>query len=197
MSIRVHPWFLNFSFQLAFERVIPGMKRVTIHTDGGCEGNPGPGGWAAVLRHGLHLGEVAGGEPATTNNRMELRAAIGALEALTEPCEVELFTDSEYLRNGITSWIARWKANGWRTAAKQPVKNEDLWRQLDQACARHRITWRWLKGHAGHADNERCDQLAGAEMAKLCAQFTRAELDEHRRQFEATRGPGPAGKDLL
>ncbi len=173
------------------------MKRVTIHTDGGCEGNPGPGGWAAVLRFGPHLGEVAGGEPATTNNRMELRAAIGALEALTEPCEVELFTDSAYLRNGITSWIARWKANGWRTSTKEPVKNEDLWRQLDQASARHRITWRWLKGHAGHADNERCDQLAAAEMAKLRAQFTRAQLDEHRRQFEATRGPAQAGGDLL
>ena len=173
------------------------MKKVTIHTDGGCEGNPGPGGWAAVLRHGETVREVAGGEPATTNNRMELLAAIGALETLPEPCEVELFTDSEYLRNGITSWIARWKANGWKTTARQPVKNEDLWRRLDQARATHRIGWRWLKGHAGHADNERCDQLAGAEMAKIRANFSRAELAQQRKQFVAGREPGAKQGELL
>ena len=166
------------------------MKKVTIHTDGGCEGNPGPGGWAAVLRHGEHAREVAGGEPATTNNRMELLAAIGAFETLTEPCEVELFTDSQYLRNGITSWIARWKANGWKTSAREPVKNEDLWRRLDQARAAHRVNWRWVKGHAGHADNERCDQLAAAEMAKIRAKFSHAELTQQRRQFVAGRAPG-------
>src|SRR5580692_5322404 len=109
------------------------MKAVTIHSDGGCHGNPGPGGWAAVLVHGAHRRELSGGAPATTNNRMELQAAIEALSALKEPCEVELFTDSQYVRNGVTSWIAGWKRNGWRTKSKAPVKNEDLWRQLDQA----------------------------------------------------------------
>ena len=138
------------------------LKKITIHTDGGCEGNPGPGGWAAVLEYGGRTKEVSGGEAATTNNRMELRASIAALEALTEPCEVDLFTDSTYLRDGITKWIKAWKARGWMTTTKQPVKNEDLWRRLDTLAAGHRIEWHWVKGHAGHAENERADALARA-----------------------------------
>lgn len=141
--------------------------KVTIHTDGACRGNPGPGGWAAALACGGHRREISGAEPDTTNNRMELRAAIEALNALKRPCEVELFTDSEYLRNGITAWLFTWKKNGWVTKAKRPVKNEDLWRALDEASSRHKIKWNWLKGHAGHAANERCDQLATAALAKL------------------------------
>ena len=150
------------------------MKAVTIHTDGGCHGNPGPGGWAAVLTSGPHRREVAGFEPATTNNRMELQAAIGALGALRETCEVELFTDSAYLRNGITAWIRGWKRNGWQTKSREPVKNADLWRVLDELTTRHRITWKWLKGHAGHPENERCDQLAGEQIARAKAGATAA-----------------------
>ena len=166
------------------------MKRITIHTDGGCEGNPGPGGWAAVLDYAGRTREISGGEPATTNNRMELRASIAALEALTEPCEVDLFTDSTYLRDGITKWIKSWKARGWLTTAKQPVKNEDLWRALDTAAARHRVHWRWLKGHAGHDGNERCDILAAAAMARIRQQFTPAQLRAAVEQLHATRQPG-------
>jgi len=143
------------------------MNQVTIHTDGACDPNPGPGGWAVVLRYGTHARELAGGEPAATNNRMEIKAAIEALRALKEPCEVTLFTDSEYLRDGITQWLPRWKVKGWRTLGRKPVKNDDLWRQLEAECARHQIHWRWLKGHAGHPDNERCDQLARAQINKL------------------------------
>lgn len=143
------------------------MKKVTIHTDGGCHNNPGPGGWAAVLRFGKHLKEINGGEHDTTNNRMELRAAIEALRVLKEPCEIELHTDSQYVKKGISEWIRGWKANGWRTAAKQPVKNDDLWRELDALASRHTIHWRWVKGHAGHPDNERCDQLATAAIRAL------------------------------
>ena len=163
------------------------MKKITIHTDGGCEGNPGPGGWAAVLECAGRTKEISGGEPATTNNRMELRASIAALEALTEPCEVDLFTDSTYLRDGITKWIKSWKARGWLTTAKQPVKNEDLWRALDAAADRHRIHWRWLKGHAGHAGNERCDILAAAELARIRKQFTPAELRAAVEALQAAR----------
>jgi ribonuclease HI len=152
------------------------LKEVIIHTDGGCEGNPGPGGWAAVLRHGKHVREVSGGELATTNNRMELRAAIEGLRTLTQPCAVHIFTDSEYLRNGITAWIKGWKARGWITKERKPVKNEDLWRELDASCARHRVTWGWLKGHAGHADNERCDVLAGEVMQSIRRKHSPAEL---------------------
>ena len=144
-----------------------GLKHVTIHTDGACRGNPGPGGWAAVLRHRAHLKELAGGDPATTNNRMELTAAIEALGALKMQSAVDLFTDSAYLRNGVTQWLARWKVNGWRTIDRKPVKNEDLWRRLDALCGRHRVRWHWLKGHAGHSENERCDRLARAEISKL------------------------------
>lgn len=133
---------------------------VVIYTDGACSGNPGPGGWGAILMFGAHERELWGGEPATTNNRMELMAAIAALEALTRPCEVTLFTDSQYLRQGITEWLAGWKARGWRTADKKPVKNEDLWRRLDLARAHHRVQWKWVKGHAGDPLNERVDALA-------------------------------------
>ncbi|SDR62914.1 RNase HI [Rhizobiales bacterium GAS113] len=134
--------------------------KVVIFTDGACSGNPGPGGYGAILIAGSHRKELKGGEADTTNNRMELMAAIAALEALTRPCAVELNTDSQYLRLGITQWLAGWKKNGWRTAARQPVKNEDLWRRLDQAAQRHRIDWHWVKGHAGHDENERADELA-------------------------------------
>ena len=165
-------------------------KKVVIHTDGACEGNPGPGGWAAILRHGALAKELSGAEPATTNNRMELTAAIAALRALKEPCEVELFTDSEYLRDGITTWVASWKARDWRTADRKPVKNDGLWRQLDELCARHKVQWRWLKGHAGHPDNERCDKLARAEISKLRKQYTAKQLACLLDEFEQGRSRG-------
>ncbi len=139
--------------------------RVAIWTDGACSGNPGPGGWGAILRADGRERELCGGEPATTNNRMELTAAIVALEALTSPCRVELRTDSQYLRGGVTAWIHTWKRNGWRAADKKPVKNDDLWRRLDAAAQRHEIDWRWVKGHAGDAMNERADALARQGMA--------------------------------
>lgn len=139
------------------------MKAVEVHTDGACLGNPGPGGWAALLRYGAREREVAGGEPATTNNRMELMAAIMALEALSEGCVVVLHTDSQYVRQGITEWIPGWIRRGWRNAAGQPVKNRDLWERLHAACHRHRIDWRWVKGHSGDPDNERVDALARAQ----------------------------------
>ena len=165
------------------------MKKVVIHTDGGCEGNPGPGGWAAILRCDGHTREIAGGEPATTNNRMELQAAIAALGTVAEPSEIEFFTDSQYLRKGISQWLPLWKARGWRTVGRQPVKNDDLWRQLDQLAAPHRITWKWLKGHAGHPDNERCDHLAGLEIAKLRQRHTPQQLASLRAGFDAARSP--------
>ena len=143
------------------------MKHVTIHTDGGCEPNPGPGGWAAVLEMDGRIRELSGGAPATTNNRMEMQAAIEALRVLPERSKVELFTDSQYLRKGVCEWLKGWKARGWKTATREPVKNQDLWQQLDQLVAGHTISWRWLKGHAGHKFNERCDVLAAAEIAKL------------------------------
>lgn len=134
---------------------------VDIHTDGACQGNPGPGGWGAVLRYGEHEREICGGEATTTtNNRMELTAPIRALETLTRPCVVRLFTDSTYVRNGITQWLPRWKSNGWRTSAKEPVKNADLWQLLEAAATRHEVSWHWVKGHAGDPGNERADQLA-------------------------------------
>lgn len=136
------------------------MSLVHISTDGACKGNPGPGGWGAILRFGERERELSGGEALTTNNRMELMAAIAALEALTRPCTVILSTDSVYVKDGITRWIHGWKRNGWRTAAKKPVANADLWQRLDTATQPHRIEWRWVKGHAGDADNERADRLA-------------------------------------
>ena len=134
--------------------------KVVIYTDGACRGNPGPGGWGAILISGAHEREICGGELATTNNRMELMAAIQALELLKRPCDVELHTDSQYLRTGITEWINGWKARGWKTADKKPVKNDDLWKRLDEARARHKIAWRWVKGHNGHELNEKADELA-------------------------------------
>jgi ribonuclease HI len=140
-------------------------KIVKIYTDGACKGNPGPGGWGAVLRYGKHKKELYGGEPGqTTNNRMELTAAIMALEALTRPVTVRLHTDSMYLRDGITKWLPRWKRNGWQTAEKQPVKNADLWQRLDAAVARHHVDWHWVRGHAGNPGNERADALANRGM---------------------------------
>ena len=133
---------------------------VSIYTDGSCLGNPGPGGWGAILVYGAVEKELSGGEDNTTNNRMELMAAIMALEALNRPVEVTLTSDSVYLKDGITKWIHGWKKNGWKTAAKKPVANQDLWQRLDAAIAPHRITWAWVKGHAGHPMNERCDDLA-------------------------------------
>ncbi len=139
------------------------MKKITIHTDGACLGNPGPGGWAAILSNGEVTREIHGGEPDTTNNRMEMTAAIAGLSALKEPCQVSLTTDSEYLRLGITRWIKNWVRNGWRTAARKPVKNADLWQQLQQLVEIHQVEWYWVKGHAGHPQNERCDALASQE----------------------------------
>ncbi|MEE2997309.1 MAG: ribonuclease HI [Pseudomonadota bacterium] len=136
------------------------VNTVEIFTDGACSGNPGPGGWGAVLRWSGAERELKGGEPETTNNRMELMAAIQALETLTRPVKADLYTDSTYLQKGITEWIYSWKKRGWKTAAKKPVKNEDLWRRLEEAIARHDVTWHWVKGHAGHPDNERADELA-------------------------------------
>ncbi len=141
--------------------------RVEIWTDGACSGNPGPGGWGAVLRYGDREKELFGGEPDTTNNRMELMAAIQALEALKRPSQVSITTDSTYVRSGITDWIQGWKRNGWRTAAKKPVKNADLWRRLDDARGRHQVDWHWVKGHAGHPENERADELARRGIAEL------------------------------
>lgn len=138
-------------------------KTVQIHTDGACLGNPGPGGWAGLLRWRGIEREVAGGEPDTTNNRMELMAAIAALEALREPCDVVLHTDSQYVRQGITEWMANWLRRGWKTAGGDPVKNRDLWERLHAATARHQVDWHWVKGHAGDPDNERVDQLARAQ----------------------------------
>ena len=138
------------------------MNTVIIHTDGACKGNPGPGGWGVLMQSGEHERELFGGEPQTTNNRMELMAVIQALTALKRPCRVEIHLDSEYVRKGITEWISGWKAKGWRTASKQPVKNADLWQQLDALVqhSAHEISWHWVKGHAGHAGNERADDLA-------------------------------------
>jgi ribonuclease HI len=144
-------------------------QKIAIWTDGACSGNPGPGGWGAILSYGGSKKELCGGEQMTTNNRMELCAAIAALEALTRPCEVELHTDSQYLRGGVTGWMENWKRNGWRTSDKKPVKNEDLWRRLDQARARHEIDWRWVKGHAGDEMNGRADELARRGMAPFLA----------------------------
>jgi len=158
-------------------------RRVEIWTDGACSGNPGPGGYGAILRFGDREREISGGEADTTNNRMELMAAIAALEALTRPCAVTLHTDSQYLRNGVTQWIEAWKARGWRTADRKPVKNVDLWQRLEAASERHEVAWRWVRGHAGNAMNERVDALA------------RGALERRRDgSAEAMRGPQGAAK---
>jgi ribonuclease HI len=161
------------------------MKKVVIHSDGACSGNPGPGGWAAILEYGQHNRELSGGVPATTNNRMELQAAIEALNALKEPCEISFYTDSEYVKNGVSGWLLHWRRNGWRTKSKKPVKNGDLWRALDFHASQHQIEWHWLKGHAGHVGNERCDQLADAEIAKIKKIFSPEQLKALLAQFSA------------
>jgi len=160
-------------------------KKVIIYTDGGCDGNPGPGGWAAVLEHGGLQKEMSGGAPATTNNRMELQAAIEGLRALNQSCVVELFTDSQYLRQGITEWIAGWKRKGWKTQDKSPVKNSDLWTELDALVAQHEVTWHWVKGHSGARHNERCDLLAGRAIAHVRQQFKADELKALLQKFKA------------
>lgn len=141
--------------------------KVEIYTDGACRGNPGPGGWGVLLRYQGHEKYLRGGETHTTNNRMELTAAIEALAALKRPCEVELTTDSKYVREGITTWLANWKKNNWRTSNRKPVKNQDLWERLDQEVERHQITWHWIKGHSGHKENEFADQLANQAIDEL------------------------------
>ncbi len=144
-------------------------KTVEIFTDGACSGNPGPGGWGAILRFGPHERELQGAEPGTTNNRMELMAAIAALESLKEPCDVDLTTDSQYVRQGITEWMPNWIRKNWRTAAGQPVKNQDLWQRLSAAAAIHHVRWHWVKGHSNHPENERCDALARDAIAQMRA----------------------------
>ena len=145
------------------------MPNVEAFTDGACRGNPGPGGWGVVLKAGGQVKELSGGEPATTNNRMELKAAIEALAALKKPCRVALYTDSVYVRSGITEWLPRWRARGWRTADKKPVKNQDLWEALSAQAARHDVTWHWVKGHSGHPENERADELANEGIDTMLA----------------------------
>ncbi|MCF6281286.1 MAG: ribonuclease HI [Candidatus Polarisedimenticolaceae bacterium] len=140
---------------------------IEIYTDGACKGNPGPGGWGALLRYNEHEKELSGGERETTNNRMELMAVIRALESLKRPSEVLITTDSQYVMKGITQWINNWKRNGWRTAAKKPVKNADLWQELDQFVKQHQVKWAWVKGHSGHAENERADALANLGITKM------------------------------
>ena len=143
------------------------MKKVEIYTDGCCKGNPGPGGYGCILKYNRTVKELTGASPNTTNNIMELTAAIAALETLKEACQVEVFSDSQYLVKGMTEWIGRWERKGWVNSAKEPVKNQDLWKSLLEMARTHKITWRWVKGHAGHLENERCDQLANQAMAKL------------------------------
>ncbi len=160
------------------------MKKVTIYSDGGCEGNPGPGGWGIVLLWNGLTKELSGGEAATTNNRMELLAAIEALKALKEPCEIIFHTDSEYVRKGITQWIAGWKAKGWVTMKREPVKNADLWRELDRQRLRHKVEWRWVKGHAGNIGNERCDTLASEAIAAIHKRYGREGLKTALEAFK-------------
>lgn len=143
------------------------MKRVTITTDGACQGNPGPGGWAAILQYNHHRKQISGAAPETTNNRMELQAAIGALSSLNQPCIVDLYTDSKYVMQGMTQWVRRWRVNSWRTADRRPVSNAELWKQLDALCAKHKVEWHWVRGHAGHILNEECDGLARKAIKRL------------------------------
>lgn len=167
------------------------MKRIEIFTDGACSGNPGPGGWGAILRFNGTTKELSGGEANTTNNRMELMAAIEALSAPKEAVEVDLYTDSKYVMDGINGWIDGWKRNGWKTAAKQPVKNVELWQALDEARGRHKVTWHWVKGHDGHVENERADELARMGMAPFKPQRSGSESDAPR-SAPKTAGPNRA-----
>jgi len=164
------------------------MRKVTIYSDGACEGNPGPGGWAAVLMYKSARREITGSCPATTNNRMELTAAIEALRRLKEPCEVEFYTDSTYVQQGMSSWLAQWKAHGWRRG-KKPVKNLDLWQALDAEASRHKIHWNWVRGHSLQPENERCDQLAVEAIARLRAEVGEQALARALREFRSQ----PAG----
>ena len=145
------------------------MKQVEIYTDGACKGNPGPGGWGALLRMGTHEKELSGGEPDTTNNRMEMMAAIKGLGALIEPCKVDLYSDSKYVLDGMQKWIHGWQRNGWMNASKKPVRNADLWHELIEAARPHQVNWHWVRGHNGHPENERVDALASAEAARIAA----------------------------
>jgi len=169
------------------------VKTVTIYTDGACLGNPGAGGWAATLEHNGVCKDFTGGELATTNNRMELQAAIEALRKLKERCEVQLYTDSEYLRDGITTWIHAWKARGW----KKKIKNKDLWLQLDEIASKHRVEWHWVRGHAGHPANERCDLLSVEAAQKIEAGSTPREREQAFEQFEKSRTEMPDQPELL
>jgi ribonuclease HI len=171
--------------------------KVIVHTDGACSGNPGPGGWGAILEYNGTRKELSGGEAQTTNNRMELMAAISALEALTRPCTVEIHTDSNYLKEGISKWIHSWKRNGWKTADKKPVKNAELWHLLDAALHRHKVSWHWVRGHAGHDLNERADELAREGMAPFKQGSNQAAPShppplEERMTSEPTAKAGPA-----
>jgi ribonuclease HI len=157
------------------------LKSVQLITDGACKGNPGRGGWACILRFGKLKRELFGSSPYTTNNRMELAGAIEGLRRLKEPCTVEIITDSEYLRNGITSWIKGWKKNGWKTAAKKPVTNKDLWLMLDQLVSTHKVEWTWTKGHASHEDNNRCDELASEAAVKQLNSEPDSQNDLYRK----------------
>ena len=163
------------------------MKEVTIYSDGACRGNPGPGGWGAILMYRHHRREVQGNEKATTNNRMELQAAIGALEMLKEPCRVNFITDSEYVKNGISKWISSWEARGWRTRSKEPVKNVDLWKRLAALTRRHEIHWQWVRGHSGNPENERCDALANEAIDQLQKECAPHQLKNSLHGFQATR----------
>ena len=173
------------------------MKRVIIHSDGACEGNPGPGGWAAILIYKQHAREICGGTPATTNNRMELQAAVEALRALRQPCEVEFFTDSQYVRTGISEWLRDWKDRGWRTKDKKAVKNDELWKQLDSESGKHQITWKWLKGHTGDEMNERCDLLARTEIAKLRKTFNPDQLKVLLEEFKRSLDPADLNGEFV
>ena len=173
------------------------MKKITLYSDGACEGNPGPGGWAVILMYKRHEREICGSAPATTNNRMELQAAVEGLRALREPCEVEFFTDSQYVRTGISEWLRDWKARGWKTKDKKVVKNEKLWKDLDAASSQHHITWKWLKGHGGDEMNERCDLLARTEIAKLRRTFTPDQLKALLEEFKWSLDPADLNGELV
>lgn len=159
------------------------MKQVTIYSDGACQGNPGPGGWAAILIYGPARREISGATPATTNNQMELTAAIQALRALKEPCRVDFYTDSQYVRNGMTRWLPDWKRRGWRTGGKKAVKNVELWRALDAEATRHDVRWHWVRGHNQQPENERCDELATRAIERLRERMSPAELNAALAEF--------------